>query len=179
MPKGPLGEAATEPGPGVEDGITTHSYKCVQVSFPLEGVCEVLFTRPEAMNAMSIDFIRDMHQICDVLQYPMASRSQEAACRVLILRGTGRAFCAGIDLKDKRVGAADGPFLQHAYSALIKKLRDLPQAIVCGVNGIAAGGGMSLALSGDVCIGTAGCRYLPSYVRLGLGGGELGTSYFL
>merc|ERR1711972_880244 len=48
-----------------------------------------------------------------------------------------------------------------------------------GINGVAAGGGMSLALAGDVCVGLRSCRYIPSYVRLGLGGGELGTSFFL
>merc|ERR550532_1434141 len=128
------------------------------------------------MNAMSLDLIRELHQVCGVLQYP---QSQSVPTRVLIIRGEGPSFCAGFDFKDVRLGGADQPFLQNAYSALIRKLREIPQPIVCGVNGSAAGGGMSLALAADVRIGTPGCRFIASFVKLGLGGGELGTSYFL
>lgn len=179
MVRGPLGEVVSEAGPSVQDGIAAPSYKCFRVASPEAGVCEIVLSRPQAMNTMSIDFIRELHQILDVLQYPLAIPAEEVPCRVLILRGEGRAFCAGLDLKDTRFGKVDQPYQQHAFSSVIKKFREIPQAVVCGINGIAAGGGMSLALVGDVCLGVPGTRYLPSYVKLGLGGGELGTSYFL
>lgn len=137
---------------------------------------ELVLSRTKAMNAMSLDLIRELHQVCDVLQYPQSS---SVPTRVLIIRGEGPAFCAGYDFKDERLGRADSPFLQNAFSSVMRKLRDIPQPIVCGVNGSAAGGGMSLALAADVRIGTPKCRFIASFVKLGLGGGELGTSYFL
>lgn len=176
MPTGPLGDAASEFGPHVEDGIKADQYKCFKVSWPCSGVLELALNRNKAMNAMSLDLVRELHQVCDVLQYP---QSQAVPTRVLIIRGEGPSFCAGFDFKDKRLGGADQPFLQHAFSAVIRKLREIPQPIVCGVNGSAAGGGMSLALAADVRIGAPKCRFMASFVKLGLGGGELGTSYFL
>eukprot|EP00931_Biecheleriopsis_adriatica_P086319 TRINITY_DN61017_c0_g1_i1.p1 TRINITY_DN61017_c0_g1~~TRINITY_DN61017_c0_g1_i1.p1 ORF type:complete len:289 (+),score=55.77 TRINITY_DN61017_c0_g1_i1:29-895(+) len=173
---GPLGDAATGPGPSVADGIQADQYKTFRVSWPSDGVLEVVLNRGNALNAMSLDLIRELHQVCDVLQYP---QSRAVPVRVMILRGEGSAFCAGYDFKDERLSQADKPFLQHAFSAVIRKLREIPQPIVCGVNGSAAGGGMSLALASDVRIGTPRSRFIASFVKLGLGGGELGTSYFL
>lgn len=176
MPRGPLGDAALEFGPTVADGIQVDQYKAFQVSWPGDGVLELVLHRPKAMNAMSLDLIRELHQVCDVLQYP---QSDAIPIRVLIIRGEGAGFCAGFDFKDQRLRNADQPFLQNAFSAVIRKLREIPQPIVCGINGVAAGGGMSLALASDVRIGTVSCRFISSFVKLGLGGGELGTSYFL
>lgn len=165
-----------ESGPSIPDGIRDGQYKCFQVSWPCDGVLELVLNRTKAMNAMSVDLIRELHQVCDVLQYP---KSSAVPVRVLIIRGDGPAFCAGFDFRDLRLNKADGPFLQNAFSAAIRKLRDIPQPIVCGVNGSAAGGGMSLALAADIRIGTPKSRFIASFVKLGLGGGELGTSYFL
>lgn len=176
MPTGPLGDAASEFGPCVEDGIKVDQYKAFSVSWPRSGVLEIILNRSKAMNAMSLDLIRELHQVCDVLQYP---QSQAVPTRVVIIRGEGPSFCAGFDFKDKRLTKADQPFLQNAFSSLMRKLREIPQPIVCGVNGSAAGGGMSLALAADVRIGVPQCRFIASFVKLGLGGGELGTSYFL
>eukprot|EP00438_Fugacium_kawagutii_P013997 Skav200410 [mRNA] locus=scaffold236:283763:288433:- [translate_table: standard] len=178
------------------------------------------------MNAMSARFVRELHQILDVLQYPMAAANEQMTLiRVLILRGEGPSFCAGYDFKDASNNRANQPFLQHALSGVIKKLREtlgselsgpsfcrtvtvymigftkvmIPQPVVCGVNGPAVGGGMSLALAGDLRVGSKQkARFLPTFVKLGLGGhqgphsrpmggeaygrhkrGELGTSYFL
>ena len=117
--------------------------------------------------------------------------------RVLILRGEGPAFCAGVDLKDKAISKADKPFLQtfecqfqptfilfwpflvtfqlrnlhfalrNAFSNLIKKMREIPQPIVCGVNGPAVGAGMSLALAADLRVGTPSSRFAASFVSRG------------
>eukprot|EP00930_Biecheleria_cincta_P032095 TRINITY_DN22261_c0_g1_i1.p1 TRINITY_DN22261_c0_g1~~TRINITY_DN22261_c0_g1_i1.p1 ORF type:complete len:307 (-),score=52.11 TRINITY_DN22261_c0_g1_i1:188-1054(-) len=176
MPTGPLGDAATEQGLTVADGIRADAYKCLRVSWPLEGVLELVLGRVKEMNAMSLDLIRELHQICDVLQYP---QNEPCQVRVVILRGEGPGFCAGFDFKDQRLARADQPFLQHAFSSVIRKLREIPQPVVCGINGVAAGGGLSLALASDVRICVARSRFVPSFVKLGLGGGELGTSYFL
>mmetsp|Transcript_643 Transcript_643/g.1125 ORF Transcript_643/g.1125 Transcript_643/m.1125 type:complete len:292 (-) Transcript_643:26-901(-) len=175
MPTGPLGDVAAHDGPTVRDGLVPDEYKCFRVSQPIDGVLEIVLARPK-MNAMSHEFVRELHQMCDVCQYP---HEAVAPIRVVIMRGEGPAFCAGYDFKDKHLNRANQPFLQHAFSSVIRKLREIPQPIVCGVNGVAAGGGMSLALAADVRIGTKKAAFISSFVKLGLGGGELGTSYFL
>jgi len=180
MPFGPLGDVAETAGPTTAEGIKSGQYTCFEVCQPEDGILEVVLNRPKAMNAMSARFVRELHQILDVLQYPVTRTEQIKDVRVLILRGEGAAFCAGYDLKDSTMSKANTPFLQNAFSGLIKKLREIPQPVVCGVNGAAVGAGMSLALAADLRIGcTKKSRFLASFVKLGLGGGELGTSYFL
>ncbi|CAK9064530.1 unnamed protein product [Durusdinium trenchii] len=154
------------------------SYSCFRVSRPHEGILEVVLNRAEARNSMSAKFVRELHQILDVLQFPYSERDHPPL-RVLILRGEGNAFCSGYDFKDQTMSKANTPFLQHAFSGLIKKLRDLPQPVVCGVNGAAVGAGLSLALAADLRIGAREASFVAAFVKLGLGGGELGTSYFL
>ena len=77
----------------------------------------------KGMNAMSARFVRELHQILDVLQYPVKTE-QMSLIRVLILRGEGPAFCAGYDFKDPSNNKANQPFLQNALSGVIKKLRE-------------------------------------------------------
>jgi len=180
MPAGPLGDTAgVPPGPQVSDALhPAGGYQCLEVSEPMAGVVEVCLNRTAAMNAMSSIFVREMHQICDVLQYPQ-SIGTDVAPRVLIIRGEGRAFCAGFDMRDSNMLRADMPFLQHAFSSVVRKLRDLPQPVIAGLNGSAVGAGMALALAADVRIATNQCRFLPSMLKLGIGGGECGTSWFL
>eukprot|EP00913_Durusdinium_trenchii_P025463 g23902.t1 len=174
---GPLGDVE-EAGFTAADGIREGQYSCFRVSRPHEGILEVVLNRAEARNSMSAKFVRELHQILDVLQFPYSERDHPPL-RVLILRGEGNAFCSGYDFKDQTMSKANTPFLQHAFSGLIKKLRDLPQPVVCGVNGAAVGAGLSLALAADLRIGAREASFVAAFVKLGLGGGELGTSYFL
>merc|ERR1719473_1201464 len=128
---------------------------------------------------MSADLVRELHAVLDQLMY-------EHSARVVILRGEvaespkgNGGFCAGFDFKDTRLYGANMPAMQSAMSGLVKKLRELPQPVVCGVHGSAAGGGYALALAADVRVAGRSARFVPSFVHLGLGGAEMGTSYFL
>merc|ERR1719188_1721799 len=109
MPAGPLGDGGETPvGPQLSDGLSpAGGYRCFSVSQPLEGVVEVVLNRDSAVNAMSSTFIRDMHQICDALQYPRALGS--TAPRILVIRGEGRAFCSGYDMRDPSLSSSDQP----------------------------------------------------------------------
>eukprot|EP00435_Cladocopium_sp_Y103_P018046 s1601_g4.t1 len=90
---------------------------------PESGILEVVMNK--GMNAMSARFVRELHQILDVLQYPVTAPADEmTVVRVLILRGEGAAFCAGYDFKDPSNNKANQPFLQNALSGVIKKLRE-------------------------------------------------------
>ncbi|MBW2090802.1 MAG: enoyl-CoA hydratase/isomerase family protein, partial [Deltaproteobacteria bacterium] len=109
--------------------------------------------------------------------------------RVLIITGAGRGFCSGADLKSfldhpesKALVSSAGTMLvevQKKYSSVIYEMRRLPQPIISAVNGPAAGGGMCIALASDVIIAGPRAGFTPSFINIGLSGGELGTSYFL
>jgi enoyl-CoA hydratase/carnithine racemase len=59
------------------------------------------------------------------------------------------------------------------------KMRNCPQPIIAAVNGAATGGGLSIAIASDMRIGTEHARFACSYLNLGLGGADVGSSYFL
>jgi len=125
----------------------------------------------------------------DDLQGLFARLREPAETRVLIITGAGRGFCAGADLKDSRIDRADASLygtaaahlinIQKKYADRILEMRRLPQPIIAAVNGPAAGGGMCLALASDVIITGESAAFTPSFINIGLSGGELGSSYFL
>jgi enoyl-CoA hydratase len=144
-------------------------------------VTVVTLDRPERLNALSHGLLRSLHAVLDEL-------ATDYRQRFVLLRGAGRGFCAGIDLKDEASGArwveGVGPIqakyaLQEAVGELIVKLRRIPQPVVCVVHGIAAGGGLSLACAADVRIAEPEARFSAAFSKLGVSGGDLGSSWLL
>ena len=104
----------------------------------------------------------------------------------MVLRGAGRAFCAGLDLKESSAGAGEdagsvqaGLRSQRQISELVIMMRRAPQPIIACVHGAACGGGFALALGADVCIAGASARMNAAFIRLGLSACDVGVSYFL
>src|SRR6185312_32164 len=97
----------------------------------------------------------------------------------------GKAFCAGWDLKDEsKAGGLTGSVeealrVQRRFSRVILRMHRAPQPIIACVHGAAAGGGLSIALAADVRIAGASARMNCAYIRVGLGGCDAGSSYFL
>lgn len=144
-------------------------------------VTTVVLDRPERLNPLSYRVIRGLRALLEDLR-------RDTAQRVVLLTGAGRAFCAGIDLKEQATGApwddGVGPVqeryaLQQAVGDLVAGLRRIPQPVVAVVNGAAAGGGMSLACAADLRIAEPSATFSAAFVRLGASGGDLGSSYFL
>ena len=104
--------------------------------------------------------------------------------RVVVLRAEGRAFCAGLDLSGWENDGSRGA-LQHAWrlqktmSGIYQAMRDCPQPIVGLGHGAACGAGFSLLLASDVRYGAPNLRMNAAYIKVGLGGCDLGCSYFL
>ncbi len=155
----------------------------VEITRPRDHTVALRLNRPERLNALCFQMTREIHQALDTLEGDLETR-------VVILTGAGRGFCAGLDLKAYTSGE-NGAWeeglgkLQHAYRVqsgyadLVRHLRRIPQPVIAAVNGPAAGGGFALALACDVRICTATARFNCAFTRLGLGGAEMGTSYFL
>jgi len=134
--------------------------------------------RPDRLNALDATMVRELWEYFDQLQ-------SDYSRRVVILRGSGRGFCAGLDLhwhatatEGMPKGATEagpGPSLPD----IILKMRSSPQIIVALVHGAACGGGFAFVLASDIRIAGRSARMNAAFVKLGLSGCELGTSYFL
>jgi enoyl-CoA hydratase/carnithine racemase len=152
----------------------------LQVDEPQAGVTRITLNRPERLNAMNSALIGELHHV-------LAEIAVDAACRVVVLTGAGRGFCAGLDLGGygpaprseglDRVGATFAT--QTDIAALVPRLRSLPQPMIAAVNGPAAGGGLALALASDIRIASTAARFNVAFVRLGLSGCDIGVSWLL
>jgi enoyl-CoA hydratase len=151
------------------------------IRYERDGPIGVLtLNRPERLNAISNDMLRALRAFFD-------DRHRDYACRVIVLTGEGRGFCAGLDLKargDEPWQPGVGPVqdrytFQSDIADLVVKMRRCPQPLIAAVNGPAAGGGLSLAIAADVRIGTPAARFACSFVNLGLSGCDVGSSYHL
>ena len=141
----------------------------------------ITLNRPDRLNAMSQTLVRELHELLNRLD-------EELEARVVILTGAGRGFCAGADLRggdgegawDDRLGPIQSQYrLQQGYASLITRMRQIPQPIIAAVNGPAAGGGLCLALASDIRYASESAKFNCAFIKLGLSGGELGSSYFL
>ncbi len=157
--------------------------KYVRIDRPRDHIAVITLDRPERLNALSYQLLRDLHSAFDEL-------GGELDTRVVIVTGAGRGFCSGADL---RAGASgeNGPWedglgplqmqyrMQQGYAGLVAKMRKIAQPLIAAVNGAAAGGGLSIALACDLRIAAPEARFNCAFTRIGLGGGEMGSSYFL
>ncbi|HYW93012.1 MAG TPA: enoyl-CoA hydratase-related protein [Gammaproteobacteria bacterium] len=140
-----------------------------------EAVDWLTLNRPDRLNALSNTMIDELQDYFGRLQ-------QDHATRVVVMRGAGRAFCAGLDLKDPLPtgqSPAGGMRGQRRVSEIMMRMRRCPQAIVALVNGAASGGGFALALAADVRIAAEDARMNVAFIRIGLSGCDVGVSYFL
>lgn len=96
----------------------------------------------------------------------------ERRCGAIVLTGSGTMFCAGARLTDAAIPAGPdhdaGAPLERAWHPLIRQIAALKVPLVVGVNGVAAGGGMALALSGDLVVASERARFVPAFSSVGL-----------
>ncbi|MCZ8131013.1 MAG: enoyl-CoA hydratase-related protein [Steroidobacteraceae bacterium] len=133
--------------------------------------------RPAALNALTPTMVAELTRYFVALE-------TSPAVRVVVLRGAGRAFCAGLDLHDiaARLPSLDEAALyaeQRALSRMILAMRRCPQPIVCLLQGAAAGGGLALALASDIRLCTPDTRLSAAFIRVGLSGCDVGVSWLL
>jgi len=147
------------------------------------GLGLLTLNRPDRLNAINMEMLDELYDLFSRLD-------RQPELRVLILTGAGRGFCSGADLKSERLSSEEGinafksapihlELIQKRYSGVIKGLRRISQPVIAAVNGPAAGGGLSLVLASDIILASPEARFTPSFINIGLSGGELGTTYFL
>ena len=140
------------------------------------GVAWLTMNRPARLNALNTG-------LTDALRSYFQGLEDRADIRVVVLRGAGHAYCAGLDLKD-RTGAAPrdvqaGLAGQKAIRDIMIAMRECPQPIISIVEGPAAGGGLGIALASDIRLCTPEARFNAAFIKIGVSGCDMGSSYFL
>jgi enoyl-CoA hydratase/carnithine racemase len=138
----------------------------------------VSLNRPDQLNAVTPEMIAELTGYFAALQ-------GRPTTRVVILRGNGRAFCAGAELGSEAFSAPGKGRpqrqlrMQQNYSGVIRLMRSCPQPIVGLVHGAACGAGFSLLLACDVRFAAPDAKMNAAYIRVGVGGCDMGSGYLL
>jgi 2-(1,2-epoxy-1,2-dihydrophenyl)acetyl-CoA isomerase len=140
-----------------------------------DGVGLISLNRPDEGNAITLEMANEMLDVarrCD----------EDPEVRAVVLTGSGKMFCAGGDLK---VFAAQGEKVSlymkkvtQAFHAVISRFNWMDAPVVGAINGTAAGGGFSLALTTDIAIAAESAKFTMAYTKVGLAP-DGGSSYFL
>ncbi|MHA1764432.1 MAG: enoyl-CoA hydratase/isomerase family protein [Promethearchaeota archaeon] len=167
-------------------------FKTIQFELKENGIGILTLNRPEKLNAISFQMEEELYSLLDHLMVNLD-------CRVLILKGEGRGFCAGMDLQDaiilnsKKLPPSlekfnflniSDPLKRKMYhqwriSQIYVKMRKISQPIIALIHGAATGGGMGFALASDMRIASSDAKFMNAAVHLGLSGADVGMSYFL
>ena len=126
----------------------------IQVEKSAAGIVDIRLNRPDRLNALGVDMTNAL----------LAAITEAAAgdARVIVIRGTGRAFCAGADLKERRT-MDEAARVKHnrAINAAVDALGAAPMPTLCAINGLALGGGCEFVMHCDRAVAT-----LESYIGL-------------
>jgi enoyl-CoA hydratase len=152
----------------------------LELTYPRPDIAVLTLNRPEKLNALSYELVEDLHVALDGIR-------ANNDCRVVVLTGAGRGFCSGLDLTDpnpeKASGGTEFPRSgmrwQERIADLTARLHRLRQPVVAAVNGPAYGGGFGIALACDIRIASASARFCTQFIKLGIGGCDIGVSYTL
>jgi len=142
-----------------------------------DGVGYITLNRPEAMNSMNFALLGELSEVVRCCR-------RDPAVRVLVLRGNGRAFCAGGDVKWMQENlndphwAAEFHRLVGSLNQGIMLIRNIEKPVIAAVHGFASGAGFSLALACDLRLAAEGTRFNQAYVNLSLTP-DGGSTYFL
>jgi len=148
----------------------------VVLSAQAGAVLTLTLNRPEALNALNPEATHALR-----MAFEAAARDTDVGA--IVLTGTGRAFCAGADLRDVNARAQSGDKdlgsdLRKNYTPMIRAIRACPKPVIAALNGTAAGAGLSLALACDLRLAAAGAQLIVVFVRVGLVP-DAGSLFFL
>jgi enoyl-CoA hydratase len=144
------------------------------------GVRLVKLNRPDRLNAIN-------SELCMALHAELERIALDRSCRVVVVTGEGRGFCAGLDLhgygqapgNNGADPARDNFSNQQHMSRLILRVRATPQPVIAAVNGPAAGFGIALALASDIRYAARSAVFRAAFVNIGLSNCDMSTSWLL
>ncbi len=142
-------------------------------------VALITLDRPDALNSFTRQMHHDLWAVLDQAE-------ADPAVRAAVVTGAGRGFCAGADLAEfdfepgpDLVARADpGPVIDQAFNPTARRIQSLRFPVVAAVNGVAAGAGVSLAMTCDIAIAAPGASFIQAFSKIGLVP-DAGGSWFL
>lgn len=136
-----------------------------------DGIATVTLNRPAQYNALSKALLEELREALEEL-------AQDDSVRVLILAGSGKAFCAGHDLKEIQASKdqAEHQALFDLCSEVMLQITRLPQPVIAEVNGIATAAGCQLVATCDLAVATEEARFATSGITLGFFCGTPGVA---
>jgi len=132
-----------------------------------DGVGLIQLNRPDKMNAIGALTRRQLGEA-------IKQAERDEAVRVVVLTGSGRAFCSGADVTEMVAGAGMrtpedvGNVLRNEYMPMLTRLRTMPKPVIAAMNGPAVGIGASYALACDIRIATPDAYLMEAFVNIGL-----------
>ncbi|MBX9810420.1 MAG: enoyl-CoA hydratase [Burkholderiales bacterium] len=128
-----------------------------------DGITTLILNRPQQYNALSSALLIELQAAIDAI-------ARDESVRVVVIAGTGKAFCAGHDLKEMRAHA-DRKFIKDVFqrcSRLMLSLTRLPQPVIARAHGIVAAAGCQLVAQCDLAVAAEGARFATSGINVGL-----------
>jgi len=140
-----------------------------------DAVATITLNRPDAYNALNLALARELFDAA-------LEADEDRAVRCIVITGAGRAFCAGGDVKDfadnpDRIGILIKELTTYLHGA-VSRLARAQKPVVMAINGVAAGGGLSFALSGDLVVATESAKFTMAYSKIAASP-DGSSSYFL
>jgi len=154
--------------------------EAIQTDLSEKGVFLISLNRPEVLNAMNKDLIMGLLDT-------MNNINDDPKVRAVVITGKGRGFCAGADLanggwpndKNNSPGQAAAVNMEIGFNPLVKAITGGNKPVITAINGIAAGGGVGLALSGDLVVAAESAKFkLVFGPQLGIIS-DVGSSWFV
>ncbi len=169
-----------------------NEYSTIKIEERDDGIAILTMNRPERLNAINYELIEEFLDYMDKLE-------RNLNIRVLILAAEGRAFSAGLDLKEVnmlKIRKIPEEFKKYDYlnvkepmkrmvifqyllSKMMKRLREIPQPVIAAVQGHAYGAGFTLALASDIRIAGESVKFCNAFINIGVSGADCSSSYWL
>lgn len=127
------------------------------------GVCTLTLNRPQVFNSFNKEMALALQQALDDCE-------KDESVRAIVIKGEGKAFCAGQDLAEAT--DPNGPEMQSIvkdhYNPIIERIRKIEKPVIAGVNGVAAGAGANIALACDLTIAKESASFIQAFSKIGL-----------
>lgn len=127
------------------------------------GVCTLTLNRPQVFNSFNKEMALSLQQALDAC-------AKDDSVRAIVIKGEGKAFCAGQDLAEAT--DPNGPEMQSIvkdhYNPIIERIRNIEKPVIAAVNGVAAGAGANIALACDIAIAKESASFIQAFSKIGL-----------